>query len=187
MMTRYAMPTRQRLVGWYLRDYRESAGYDLADAARVLGCNRSKISRIETGQRGIPRRNCASCWAPVEVGDGPGDAQYVRRPGVGHEAQVGCPADRLPSAVLGHEPAKQFTLGDLGVGLPRVPASRRSARSRVAATRAAMAAVASSGSLASRGDGGVITARRLTGRAAARIAGPPAVRARPAGRCRPLR
>jgi hypothetical protein len=29
-------------------------GYDLADAARILGCNRSKISRIETGQRGIP-------------------------------------------------------------------------------------------------------------------------------------
>ena len=39
---------------WYLRDYRESAGYDLAEAARVLKCNRSKISRIETGQRGIP-------------------------------------------------------------------------------------------------------------------------------------
>ena len=52
-MTRYAVSARQRLIGWYLRDYRESAGYDLADAARVLGCNRSKISRIETGQRGI--------------------------------------------------------------------------------------------------------------------------------------
>jgi hypothetical protein len=52
-MTRYAMPARQRLVGWHLRDYRESAGYDLAEAARILECNRSKISRIETGQRGI--------------------------------------------------------------------------------------------------------------------------------------
>ena len=59
MMTRYALPARQRLVGWYLRDYRESAGYDLADAARVLGCNRSKISRIETGQRGIPPEGTA--------------------------------------------------------------------------------------------------------------------------------
>jgi transcriptional regulator with XRE-family HTH domain len=47
------MSARQRLVGWYLRDYRESAGYDLAEAARILECNRSKISRIETGQRGI--------------------------------------------------------------------------------------------------------------------------------------
>jgi transcriptional regulator with XRE-family HTH domain len=53
MMTRDAMPARQRLVGWYLRDYRESAGYDLAEAARILGCHRSKISRVETGQRGI--------------------------------------------------------------------------------------------------------------------------------------
>jgi transcriptional regulator with XRE-family HTH domain len=52
-MTRYTMPARQRLIGWHLRDYRESAGYDLADAARILECNRSKISRIETGQRGI--------------------------------------------------------------------------------------------------------------------------------------
>jgi hypothetical protein len=52
-MTRYAMPARQRLIGWYLRDYRESAGYDLGEAARILECNRSKISRIETGQRGI--------------------------------------------------------------------------------------------------------------------------------------
>jgi transcriptional regulator with XRE-family HTH domain len=36
-----------------LRRYRENAGYTLADAARVLECDRSKISRIETGQRGI--------------------------------------------------------------------------------------------------------------------------------------
>src|ERR1700678_4403104 len=28
-------------------------GYTLADAARMLECDRSKVSRIETGQRGI--------------------------------------------------------------------------------------------------------------------------------------
>jgi transcriptional regulator with XRE-family HTH domain len=44
---------RRRLVGGALRGYRENAGYTLADAARVLECDRSKISRIETGQRGI--------------------------------------------------------------------------------------------------------------------------------------
>jgi transcriptional regulator with XRE-family HTH domain len=44
---------RRRLVGGALRRYRENAGYTLADAARVLECDRSKISRIETGQRGI--------------------------------------------------------------------------------------------------------------------------------------
>ena len=44
---------RRRLVGGALRRYREHMGYALEDAARVLDCDRSKISRIETGQRGI--------------------------------------------------------------------------------------------------------------------------------------
>ena len=44
---------RRRIVGGALRRYRENAGYTLEDAARVLECDRSKISRIETGQRGI--------------------------------------------------------------------------------------------------------------------------------------
>ncbi len=36
-----------------LRQFREIHGYKLDDAARILECDRSKISRIETGQRGI--------------------------------------------------------------------------------------------------------------------------------------
>jgi transcriptional regulator with XRE-family HTH domain len=44
---------RRRLVGTALRRYRENVGYALDDAAKVLECDRSKISRIETGQRGI--------------------------------------------------------------------------------------------------------------------------------------
>ena len=44
---------RRRVVGGALRRYRENVGYALEDAARVLECDRSKISRIETGQRGI--------------------------------------------------------------------------------------------------------------------------------------
>ena len=50
---RTAPPVRRRLVGRALRRYRESLGYTLDDAARILECDRSKISRIETGQRGI--------------------------------------------------------------------------------------------------------------------------------------
>src|SRR5580693_1604216 len=46
-------PVRRRVVGGALRPYRENVGYALEDAARVLECDRSKISRIETGQRGI--------------------------------------------------------------------------------------------------------------------------------------
>src|SRR5215475_7415261 len=48
-----APPVRRRLVGGTLRQYRENLGYTLDDAAQILECDRSKISRIETGQRGI--------------------------------------------------------------------------------------------------------------------------------------
>jgi transcriptional regulator with XRE-family HTH domain len=41
------------LIGAALRRYREDLGFVLEDAARVLECDRSKISRIETGQRSI--------------------------------------------------------------------------------------------------------------------------------------
>jgi transcriptional regulator with XRE-family HTH domain len=44
-----ALPLRQRLIGATLRRYREDAGCDLQDAARTLGCDRSKVSRIEAG------------------------------------------------------------------------------------------------------------------------------------------
>jgi transcriptional regulator with XRE-family HTH domain len=48
-----APPVRRRLVGRALRRYRENLGYSLADAAGILECDASKVSRIETGQRGI--------------------------------------------------------------------------------------------------------------------------------------
>jgi transcriptional regulator with XRE-family HTH domain len=48
-----APPVQRLLLGGVLRRYRENLGFVLDDAARVLECDRSKISRIETGQRGI--------------------------------------------------------------------------------------------------------------------------------------
>jgi transcriptional regulator with XRE-family HTH domain len=47
------VPVRRRLLGSALRQYREGLGYNLQEAAAILDCDRSKISRIETGQRGI--------------------------------------------------------------------------------------------------------------------------------------
>jgi len=44
---------RARVLGAALRRYREMIGYQLEDAAGVLDCGRSKISRIESGIRGI--------------------------------------------------------------------------------------------------------------------------------------
>jgi transcriptional regulator with XRE-family HTH domain len=55
-MTVAAPPARRRLVGRTLRRQREALGWKLDDAARVLECDRSKISRIESGQRGIRAR-----------------------------------------------------------------------------------------------------------------------------------
>ena len=46
-------PVRRRLLGTALREYRESLGFGLDEAALILDCDRSKISRIETGERGI--------------------------------------------------------------------------------------------------------------------------------------
>jgi len=46
-------PVRRRLLGSALRSYRLDLGYNLEDAAHVLDCDRSKMSRIETGERGI--------------------------------------------------------------------------------------------------------------------------------------
>jgi len=48
-----APPVRRRVLGAALRRFREQAGCTLDDAARILDCDRSKISRIENGQRGI--------------------------------------------------------------------------------------------------------------------------------------
>ena len=43
-------PARRRLLGATLRRYRESAGYGLNDAARILECDRSKVmNRAENG------------------------------------------------------------------------------------------------------------------------------------------
>lgn len=61
---------RRRLVGGALRRYRENMGYALEDAARVLECDRSKISRIETGQRGIRPKELRELLTEYGVPDG---------------------------------------------------------------------------------------------------------------------
>src|ERR1035441_2867077 len=62
-------PARRRLLGAALRRHRESLGYRLDDAARILECDRSKISRIESGQRGIRARDLRDLLAEYGVGE----------------------------------------------------------------------------------------------------------------------
>jgi transcriptional regulator with XRE-family HTH domain len=64
-----APPVRRRLVGSALRRYRENLGYTLDDAARILECDRSKISRIETGQRGIRGKELRELLAEYGIDD----------------------------------------------------------------------------------------------------------------------
>jgi transcriptional regulator with XRE-family HTH domain len=64
-----APPARRRLVGRALRQYRETLGYTLEDAARMLECDRSKISRVETGERGIRSKELRELLGEYGVGD----------------------------------------------------------------------------------------------------------------------
>ncbi len=64
-----APPVRRRLVGGALRRYRVNLGYTLDDVARILECDRSKISRIETGQRGIRAKELRELLAEYGVTD----------------------------------------------------------------------------------------------------------------------
>jgi len=63
-------PVRRRLVGAALRRYREARGYGLDDAARILECDRSKISRIETGHRGIRGKELRELLGEYKVDEG---------------------------------------------------------------------------------------------------------------------
>jgi transcriptional regulator with XRE-family HTH domain len=66
-MVRYPMSVRQRLVGFCLRDYRESAGYTLADVGRILGCHPSQVSRVESGSRGIRAKELRELLAEYDA------------------------------------------------------------------------------------------------------------------------
>ena len=68
-----APPVRRRVLGAALRRFREQAGCTLDDAARILDCDRSKISRIETGQRGIRATELEGLLAEYGVDEPPRD------------------------------------------------------------------------------------------------------------------
>lgn len=66
-----AVPTvRRRLAGAALRRYREARGFSLQDAGRMPGCDKSKVSRIETGERGIREHDLGNLLAEYGAGDG---------------------------------------------------------------------------------------------------------------------
>jgi transcriptional regulator with XRE-family HTH domain len=64
---------RRTLVGTTLRHYREAMGFSLEEAALILDCDRSKISRIETGQRGIRDEDLRKLLGEYGVASATGD------------------------------------------------------------------------------------------------------------------
>lgn len=63
------VPARRRLLGAALRRYRVGRGFSLDDAARMLGCDRSKVSRVETGLRGVREDDLLALLAEYGVGE----------------------------------------------------------------------------------------------------------------------
>lgn len=66
-------PARRLIVGAALRRYRQESGLALEDAADILDCDRSKISRIETGHRGIRSKELRELLAEYGVGERPSE------------------------------------------------------------------------------------------------------------------
>lgn len=62
-------PLRQQLLGTALRQARQSAGLALEDAARVIRRDRSRVSRIESGERGITAEDLRALLAAYSVRD----------------------------------------------------------------------------------------------------------------------
>ena len=93
-----APPVRRRLVGGALRRYRENLGYTLDDVARVLECDRSKVSRIETGQRGIRRKELRELLTEYGIDDQQQAILAAMADPRGARGWYGAYADVLPDA-----------------------------------------------------------------------------------------
>lgn len=91
-------PIRRRLVGGALRRYRENLGYTLADAARILDCAPSKVSRIESDQRGISGKELKERLAEYGVGEEQQAALSAMASPCGGSEWYRAYADVLPAA-----------------------------------------------------------------------------------------
>jgi transcriptional regulator with XRE-family HTH domain len=92
------IPIRRRLVGAALRRYRENLGHSLEDAALILQCDRSKISRIETGHRGIRTKELRELLTEYGVTEQGQDALLAIARGIREHGWWEEYADVLPDA-----------------------------------------------------------------------------------------
>jgi transcriptional regulator with XRE-family HTH domain len=93
-----APPTCRRIVGGALRRYRENLGRTLEDAAAVLECDRSKVSRIETGQRGIRVKELRELLTEYGIDDEQQTVLAAIADPRGAQRRYGTYADAVPGA-----------------------------------------------------------------------------------------
>jgi transcriptional regulator with XRE-family HTH domain len=77
----------RRIIGTALRYHRERLGLGLADIADLLECDQSKVSRIETGKRGIRRFELETLLDEYEVGGDERSTLLALTPWRGHSAR----------------------------------------------------------------------------------------------------
>ena len=85
-------------MGGALRRYRENLGYTLEDAAQLLQCDRSKLSRIENGQRGIRPRELRELLIEYGIGEHQQAILAVMTDSRGGRGWYGAYVDVLPGA-----------------------------------------------------------------------------------------
>jgi transcriptional regulator with XRE-family HTH domain len=117
-----APPIRRRLVGSALRRYRENLGYTLADAARVLECHPSKISRVESGQRGIRGKELRELLAEYGVRDEQQAVLAAMASPRGESGWYRAYADVLPAAILDYLVLEDGASRVMAYEAQRVPA-----------------------------------------------------------------
>ena len=89
---------RLTMLGAALRRYRVERGFSLDDAAAMLDCDRSKVSRIETGMRGIRFHDLRDLLAEYGVSDSERDGLMALARPHGTDGWQGDYADVLPRA-----------------------------------------------------------------------------------------
>ena len=115
-------PNAQReLVGSMIRYYREQHDLELSDAADILGCDRSKMSRIESGERGIRSTELRKLLSEYDVDTAAQDMLVALSGWHGTDGWWHAYQRSLPSAYLAHIIPETFASQSLVYAPSQVP------------------------------------------------------------------
>jgi transcriptional regulator with XRE-family HTH domain len=113
---------RRRFIGRALHHYRQTFGFTVEDVAQLLECDPSKISRIETGQRGIKSEELRGLLEWYGASESEQDMllaieESTRGPSRGwwHDYAAVLPGVRMEYAVLEQHAARVLTYAPLTI------------------------------------------------------------------------